>query len=108
MFGDVCPHCSNETTTRPFTKVEKNPKTKLFEPKGLGRHTTILGQWCNNHPIGSTGWVENMHYCPSRWGSYRGGIKIPISKQKAVKKRVVEVVVKKKTAPLKKKNVGKK
>lgn len=68
MFKEKCRHCSMEHTTRIFTKIEKDPSTKMFKPIGLGSISVPLGEYCNN----ICEWVRNLHYCPSRWALHRG------------------------------------
>lgn len=78
MFGEACRHCSMEHTTRPFTKIVKDPNTKLFKPIGLGNTKVPLGEYCNN--VGA--WVRDLHYCPARWALRRGTTAPPPIKKK--------------------------
>lgn len=84
MFGDLCRHCSMEKTSRSFTVLGKDPKTQLFVPLKQSKVTVDLGAFCNNISM----WVEDMHYCPSRWALYRGvdkpKEKTPIKKKKPI------------------------
>jgi len=106
MFGDVCGYHSKVYMTRPYTQIWKNPKTKMFEPAGLGRSIVDIDDFCNNHPIGSSGRISEMHYCPKRWALYRGGVKVEkMKKRKCVRKEkvVTEKKVVKKKIPTKRK-----
>lgn len=67
MFNEKCRFCSIEYTTRSFTRVEKDPRTGLFKPIGQGTKRVEIGDYCNNHPIGHTGWIADMHVCPRRY-----------------------------------------
>ena len=78
MVGDECGYCSYETTARPYTKIEKNKSTGLYEPHGLGNSIVQLGAYCNN----ACEWVEKMHYCPSRWLKTQPPANTPITKIK--------------------------
>jgi len=72
MFQDEdCRFLSQERTTRPFTKLELDPTTKMYKPIGMGSRKVILGAYCNNHGFDQDGWIDGMHYCPSRWGLHR-------------------------------------
>jgi hypothetical protein len=63
MFGDKCRHCSHETTHRPHTKIERNPVTGIYKPRGLGKSVVQLGAFCSN----INKWVADMKVCPVRW-----------------------------------------
>jgi hypothetical protein len=104
MFDDMCRHCSLETTTRAFTVLGKDPKTQLFMPVKQSKVVVDLGAFCNN--IGA--WVEDMHYCPSRWALYRGKDKPTV--KPVVKKKKPSVsfkICKAKKKPATKKKVRK-
>lgn len=60
MTANPCRHCSSEHSYRPYMKVEKDPKTGLFKPAGLGQLKIELGHYCNN--IGC--WTYEMESCP--------------------------------------------
>ena len=55
-----CPHCSNEHESRPYMKLEKDPRTGLFKPGGLGKMEIDLGHYCNN--VGC--WCDELESCP--------------------------------------------
>jgi hypothetical protein len=94
MFSDPCRHCSHETTTHSFTRVSRNPKTHLYDSKGIGHSVEELGEYCNNIDA----WVRDLHYCPARWALRRG----VVPEKKVVKKKVMKKkVLKKKTKPKK-------
>jgi hypothetical protein len=96
MFGDDCRHCSRErTTTGEFTKIEKDPKTRVFVPKGRGRKVVDLGAYCNN--VGK--FVEDLHYCPARWSLYRGK-SVEKQKVKSTKPDKKQVWKTKKSGPI--------
>ncbi|HUT00540.1 MAG TPA: hypothetical protein VMY59_09505 [Candidatus Thermoplasmatota archaeon] len=100
MFGDTCRHCSNETVIKPFTKLKKNPVTRLYEPAGSGRAVVSLGQYCNN----TCEWVENLHTCPARWALHRGVTKAIVkTKKKVSTKKAPTKKVPSKKVPTKKK-----
>jgi hypothetical protein len=63
MFGDKCRHCSLETTLRPYTRIDRNPVTGIYKPKGLGKTVVQLGAFCSN----INKWVADMKVCPVRW-----------------------------------------
>jgi hypothetical protein len=69
MFKQPCRHCSNEVTIRPFTRVEKDPRTGLFRPLGQEKKRIPLGDFCND----AGKFVKDMHFCPIRWDSARKG-----------------------------------
>ena len=64
-----CFYCSITKVTRPYTRIEKDPKTRMFKPVGLGRKTIELGEYCNN----ACAPVATLHYCPSRWERMKKG-----------------------------------
>ena len=73
LFGEIdCRFLSQERTTRPFTRIERDPTTHLYKPVGMGSRKVVLGLMCNNAPIGESPWVDEMNVCPSRWGLHRG------------------------------------
>jgi hypothetical protein len=73
MFGDEdCRFLSQERTSRPFTRLDKDEHTGMYKPVGMGSRKVVLGMMCNNAPIGSSGWVDDLHYCPARWALHRG------------------------------------
>jgi len=69
MIGGPCRHCSVEHTTRPYTRIEKDAKTGLFKPVGMGRKTVEIGEFCND--AGKL--VERMCFCPLVWDRMRKG-----------------------------------
>jgi hypothetical protein len=72
MFGDEdCRFLSQERTTRPFTRIELDPTTRMYKPIGMGSRKVILGPYCNNHGFDQDGWIDTMWYCPARWGLHR-------------------------------------
>ena len=93
MFGDVCRHCSFETTARPHTRIERNPTTGIYKPKGLGKTVVQLGAFCSN----INKWVAEMKECPVRWMKVNPPkIKsVSIPKQKPDKKPKISVPPKK-------------
>jgi hypothetical protein len=93
MFNEKCNYCSMEMTTRSYTKIKLNSDLKLYEPIGIGRKKVELGYWCNNHPIGKTGWVDEMHTCPALWGLHRGTKPLKLVQIPEPKKRGRPVIV---------------
>ena len=95
MFNLPCRHCSNEhknEIVREGTIADMNFK----------KHEVVvdLGLYCNNHPIGQSGWIKDMPSCPIiddviRWVVYRGNMK-PLSQMlenpKVRKKRTTRIV----------------
>jgi len=75
MFGEECQYLSHEHTLRPYTKLVKNGTTGMYDPVGMGKKKVLLGDYCNNHSLSQTGWVEEMHWCPRRWAMRRGIVK---------------------------------
>ena len=75
LFDEECRFLSQERTTRPYTRIEKDPTTKMYKPVGMGSRKVILGLMCNNAPLGKSGWVDELKYCPSRWARYRGVVR---------------------------------
>lgn len=76
MFGDMdCRFLSQERISRPFTRLELDPTTKLYKPIGMGSRKVVKGMYCNNHGADQDGWIETMNYCPARWARYRGTTK---------------------------------
>ena len=73
MFGDECPFCSEEIDLR----VVRASDIKTGKPVVI-RDEKALGPFCNNHPLGKTGWIAEMHYCPARWGKTRPVIPLPV------------------------------
>lgn len=69
--AEPCFYCSHEEATRPYTRIEKDPRTGLFKPVGMGRKKIDLGEYCNN----ACDWVVNLHHCPSRWNEMKKGIR---------------------------------
>ena len=55
-----CRHCSNEHKSRPYMKLEKDSRTGLFKPGGLGKMEIDLGHYCNN--VGC--WCDELESCP--------------------------------------------
>lgn len=55
-----CRYCSNEHESRPYMKLEKDPRTSLFKPGGLGKMEIDLGHYCNN--VGC--WCDELESCP--------------------------------------------
>ena len=128
MFNLPCRHCSTEHKTeivREGTIADMNFK----------KHEVIvdLGQYCNNHAIGQSGWIKDMSSCPIiddiiRWVVHRGNMKPvpqtpekpkvrkkrtthtvkPVKKSTRVKSRIARTVKVSKSKPLKKSTVVKK
>lgn len=65
MFSDHCRHCSHERSRHPCTWIVRDGS--VYKPVRTGTIVRELGEFCNNHPIGSTGWVKDMVRCPVRW-----------------------------------------
>jgi hypothetical protein len=89
MFGEQCRHCSHETTTHPYTVLERDPKTNLYKPLRHERAIRSLGAYCNN----ACQWVERMNVCPTRWLKQSDKMlpkEIPTQKKKELKKKKVE------------------
>jgi len=55
-----CRHCSHETATAPYTRLEKNPRTGRLIPTTRGDTIIQLGCYCNN----INKWVKDMLSCP--------------------------------------------
>ena len=55
-----CRHCSNEHEYRSYMKLEKDPRTGLFKPGGLGKLEIDLGHYCNN--VGCR--CDELESCP--------------------------------------------
>ena len=55
-----CRYCSNEHESRPYMKLEKDPRTSLYKPGGLGKMEIDLGHYCNN--VGC--WCDELESCP--------------------------------------------
>ena len=55
-----CRHCSHEHMFRPYMKLDKDPRTGLFKPGGLGHLDIDLGHYCNN--VGC--WCDQLETCP--------------------------------------------
>ncbi len=60
LTANPCRHCSSEHTYRPYTKLEKDPRSGLFKPAGIGKMEIFLGHYCNNVCC----WVDQMETCP--------------------------------------------
>ena len=73
-----CDYCSQEKTTRPFTRLEKNTVTGMFVPIGLGKANIILGEICNNAPVGKSPWVKDQKECPKTFLPATMVIKKPV------------------------------
>ena len=110
-----CQHCSNEHESRPYMKLEKDLRTGLFKPGGLGKMEIDLGHYCNN--VGC--WCDELESCPvpvnlieqadmiEKYNEEKSeeAKKEERKKKRVVRKRVVKKVLKKK--PAKKKVVTK-
>ena len=110
-----CPHCSNEHESRPYMKLEKDPRTGLFKPGGLGKLEIDLGHYCNN--VGC--WCDELESCPvpvnlieqedmiEKYNEEKAdeAKKEERKKKRVARKKVVKKVLKKK--PAKKKIVTK-
>ena len=95
MFNLPCRHCSNEhknEIVREGTIADMNFKKNEV--------VVDLGLYCNNHPIGQSGWIKEMSSCPviddvMRWVVCRDNMKpapqIP-EKPKVRKKRTTRIV----------------
>jgi hypothetical protein len=80
MFNDPCRHCSVHITIHPFTKIRPSDKGRYYDSAGLGKRTEIVGEFCNND---GTRLVQDLQYCPSRWGLHRpvmGTLTAPIGR----------------------------
>jgi len=60
LTANPCRHCSSEHTYRPYTKLEKDPRSGLFKPAGIGKMEIFLGHYCNN----VSRWIDQMESCP--------------------------------------------
>jgi len=69
MIDGPCRHCSIEHTFRHYTRIEKDIKTGLFKPMGMGRKKVELGEFCND----AGKFVADMHWCPLVWDRMRNG-----------------------------------
>lgn len=66
MFLDNCRFCSHEHHYIPYTPLVENKKTMRLEIGATNIRKELIGEFCNN--IG--GWVQDLKYCPARWGLY--------------------------------------
>ena len=107
LTANPCRHCSSEHAYRPYMKVEKDPRTGLFAPKGLGQLRIDLGHYCNN--IGC--WCHELESCPMPDDLIRQGEMIEENKlakekewekeeKRKARKKVVKKVVMKPTKRL--------
>jgi hypothetical protein len=60
LTANPCRHCSSEHTYRPYTKLEKDPRSGLFKPTGIGKMEIFLGHYCNNVCC----WCDQLESCP--------------------------------------------
>jgi len=60
LTANPCRHCSNEHEYRPYMKLDKDPRTSLYKPGGLGKIEIDLGHRCNNVCC----WVDELETCP--------------------------------------------
>jgi len=86
LTANPCRHCSSEHAYRPYMKVEKDPRTGLFAPKGLGQLRIDLGHYCNN--IGC--WCHELESCPMPDDLIRQGEMIEENKLAKEKERAKE------------------
>lgn len=108
LTKERCSHCSMETTTRAYTKVEVDPTTHLFKPVGQGRKKIELVEWCNND---GQHYCKDLAQCPNTIPVTKP-LKIPslgiqnAPKPKVVKKKIKIVKKKAKAVPKKKAKVA--
>lgn len=86
LTANPCRHCSSEHSYRPYMKVEKDPRTGLFAPKGLGQLRIDLGHYCNN--VGC--WCHELESCPMPDDLIRQGEMIEENKLEKERERVKE------------------
>ncbi len=86
LTANPCRHCSSEYSYRPYMKVEKDPRTGLFAPKGLGQLRIDLGHYCNN--VGC--WCHELESCPMPDDLIRQGEMIEENKLEKERERVKE------------------
>ena len=98
LTANPCRHCSSEHSYRPYMKVEKDPRTGLFAPKGLGQLRIDLGHYCNN--VGC--WCHELESCPMPDDLIRQGEMIEENKLEKEKERVKEEKRKARKKPVKK------
>ena len=98
LTANPCRHCSDEHAYRPYMKVEKDPRTGLFAPKGLGQMRIDLGHYCNN--VGC--WCHELESCPMPDDLIRQGEMIEEYKLMKEKERVKEERKKARGKPVKK------
>lgn len=60
LTANPCRHCSNEHEYRPYMKLDKDPRTGLYKPGGLGKLEIGLGHRCNN----ACCWIDKLETCP--------------------------------------------
>lgn len=60
LTATPCRHCSSEHAYRPYMKVEKDIRTGLMKPMGVGSLKIELGHYCNN----VCSWIYDMESCP--------------------------------------------
>lgn len=98
LTANPCRHCSSEHAYRPYMKVEKDPRTGLFAPKGLGQLRIDLGHYCNN--VGC--WCHELESCPMPDDLIRQGEMIEEYNKNKEKERVKEERKKARKKPVKK------
>jgi hypothetical protein len=86
LTANPCRHCSSEHVYRPYTKVEKDPKTNLFRPVGIGKMKIFLGRYCNNVCC----WCDQLEGCPMPDDLIRQGKMIEENELVKEKERVKE------------------
>ena len=65
MFNTFCRHLSHEHTLRPCTEIKKDVTSGIYKPVKETSRKAYLGPFCNE----AGKWVEEMHYCPVKWGN---------------------------------------
>ncbi len=60
LTANSCRHCSHEHMFRPYMKLDKDSRTGLFRPGGLGHLEIDLGHYCNNVCC----WCDQLEMCP--------------------------------------------
>ena len=51
-------------------------------PDKMGSRKVLRGAFCNNHPIGTSGWITDMVKCPVQEGADAPAVKIPVGRRK--------------------------
>jgi len=89
LTSEPCRHCSTETYLQIGTKIKRNPITRLSMSAGAYRNRLILGQICNNAPLKTNPWIENMKICPVQDSKEHPPIYIQYKIKKHIRRKVV-------------------